>query len=43
MVATVRPARPTAVTVAVCLIGWALIVDVSVRLASLSNPAASLV
>ncbi len=43
LVATVRPARPTAVTVAVCLIGWALIVDVSVRLASLSNPAASLV
>jgi hypothetical protein len=42
LIATIRPARPTAVRTAVWLIVWALIVNVSVTLASLSNPDAGL-
>jgi Protein of unknown function (DUF2510) len=38
LIATVRPARPTAVKAAVCLIAWALIVNISAMLASLSRP-----
>jgi hypothetical protein len=43
LVVTLRPARPTAVRVAVWLIVWTLIVNVSVRLASLSGSGSALV
>lgn len=42
MIATIRPARPTAVRAAVWLIVWVLIVNVSVLLTSLSSPDAGL-